>query len=515
MNHSVSFRKITFGRLLPILCLLLLYMFSRMYHLLALPPFIDESIHIQWASDVYRGRFLTGAENGRLLALWWIALFQLSGDGVLWVTRTATLLVCLINVALLYSLGKTLVSRFAGILAASLYILAPFALFYDRITMPDSYVGTFGLLSLWFCVRYIRQNRAFDGVLAGIALTAGILAKAQGVMLIVIPALAIGLLIPLRPRSHWRTLARGLALAYGGFLLTWGPLYVYMIRRGYNYFGVATTYVGTAKVAGFAERIITNLQIAVQIDAGYFSVGLLALLALLTVYLIVRRWRIGLCLTACVILPLIMLFAFTNVVRARYDAFHVPLLILLLAVGLGTLALDLQRQGGVLRSLAVPGVVAVIVLWALLVALPFQTAMHSDPSAAAMPAEDRIEYVSADSSGFALNKVATYLLDNATTNPKPLRVIGLVSNCSGLDLSIPDRRNVTVECPYINFNGSEQPKIAALVNQRGAERPAFDLWIVSENVPYISLDGITIPYDPIITFDRPDGVSHVTLYHAR
>src|SRR5260221_10924066 len=51
-----------------------LYLLSRLYHLLALPPFIDEYLHIVWAQDVYRRRFLTGAENGRLLALWYMYL---------------------------------------------------------------------------------------------------------------------------------------------------------------------------------------------------------------------------------------------------------------------------------------------------------------------------------------------------------------------------------------------------------------------------------------------------------
>src|SRR4051794_13741174 len=108
--------------LAPILALMLVYCFSRLQNLLAFPPFIDEFLHIDWAQDVYKGHFLTGAENGRLLALWWISLFYLSGSSALWIARAVTILFSLIGLATVYSLGRRFAATIGGILAAAFYI---------------------------------------------------------------------------------------------------------------------------------------------------------------------------------------------------------------------------------------------------------------------------------------------------------------------------------------------------------------------------------------------------------
>src|SRR5450432_4298454 len=105
LSLSLAFTrpKPRFLPLLSIVLLLLLYIFARLHSLLALPAFIDESIHINWAQDVYRGHLLSGALDGKLLAFWWLSLFQLSGGGLLWLARAATVLMCTFNAALLYS----------------------------------------------------------------------------------------------------------------------------------------------------------------------------------------------------------------------------------------------------------------------------------------------------------------------------------------------------------------------------------------------------------------------------
>src|SRR5581483_4989759 len=94
-----------------------------------------------WAQDVYRGHFLTGAENGRLLALWWMSLFRLTGDDVLWIGRTVTILFSMIGLATVYSLGRNFASTIGGTLAAAFYILTPFVFFHDRLALSDTYVA--------------------------------------------------------------------------------------------------------------------------------------------------------------------------------------------------------------------------------------------------------------------------------------------------------------------------------------------------------------------------------------
>jgi hypothetical protein len=510
--QSATSRSEHFSALLPVACLLLVYILTRVDNLLAMPPFIDEFLHIQWAQDVYRGHFFTGAANGRLLALWWMSLFQLSGDNLLWLTRTATLLVGTVGVAVVYSLARVLSSRFAGLLAAVFYILAPFTFFHDRLGLSDAYVSTLGILSLWFSVRFAFRGRDLSAILAGLTLTAAVAAKATGLMLVITPAIALLLLVPF---SRWRQAVRGIVLAYGAFIITWVPFYLLLRVRGWSYFGVAVSVVGTDRLGGLLERFSGNVGAALMMDIAYLSLAMTLLFCVLTAYLVVRHWRIGLFLTLSSTVPLAALLAFATKVSGRYILFHIPALIVSLAVGLAVTTADLRRHRGLLRTIALPLAVAVPLVWGILFALPFQAQMRSDPASVGLPSNDRLEYIFADSSGFALNKAADYLLKLSPQNKLPIHVVGLLANCGGLALYIPGHSPVTVECPYITYDGSQQRALADLVNRRATEATDFDLWIASENSPYISLDGITVPYERVVTFDRPGDLLHVSLYHVR
>src|SRR5258708_31044503 len=102
--------------------LALLFLLSRFQNLLAFPPFIDEYLHIAWAQDVYSGHFLTGAANGRLLALWWMSLFYLSGNSALWIWREVPRLFNPLRLASGYSLCRKFSSQSGAILSSQLYI---------------------------------------------------------------------------------------------------------------------------------------------------------------------------------------------------------------------------------------------------------------------------------------------------------------------------------------------------------------------------------------------------------
>jgi hypothetical protein len=127
-----------------------------------------------------------------------------------------------------------------------------------------------------------------------------------------------------------------------------------------------------------------------------------------------------------------------------------------------------------------------------------------------------VEYIAADSSGFALDQVAAFLIGQAEQNDRQARVIGLLMNCGGLDVYLREAAPVTVECPYITLDGAQQSAIAALVDQRASEAgpSAFDLWIALENSPYVSLEGIGARYEPVTAFARPDNLTRITLYRV-
>src|SRR5215475_1263417 len=105
MQNSRS-NRLSLALWIAVLGVFFVYLITRFYHLLALPPFIDEHEVIAFAQDVYRGRFFTGAAQGRLLLVWYASLFQMTGPAVLWITRGITALFAMVNVAVIYNLGQ-------------------------------------------------------------------------------------------------------------------------------------------------------------------------------------------------------------------------------------------------------------------------------------------------------------------------------------------------------------------------------------------------------------------------
>ncbi len=501
-----------------IIGIFLLFLLSRLYHLLALPPFIDEHEVITYAQDVYRGQFLVGAGNSRLLLGWYASLFQMTGSAMLWITRAITAMAAMLNVAVIYNLGQRWASRWAGLIGAALYILSPYVFFHDRLGLSDTFATTFGFLSLWFAVRFTARKRPLDGVLSGFLITLAILAKATGIMFAATPAICIILILYRRQTRQMREMLRGLAFAYAGFLVTWLPIYLFMKARHYDYFGVATTVVGTTQTGNLFQRLIGNVQVAVSSEVTYFSLIAFIVIVALAVYLVIRRPRIGLLLIGCTIVSLGGILAFGTKLSGRYMLIHIPPLLLLTSIALGIVAMDLNKRLSAFR----PGTGTLIVsagvaLWALIFALPFLGQAWADPSMLSLPAQDRLEYVESDSSGYELKETVSYLQDYAAQHGRKIDAIGLVANCGGLALAMPFGPNVQIECPLLYYTGSGQAQLAALINDRAkvlGSSQSDDLWVIYEALPYATLDGVTAHYEPMVTFQFPGNLIHITLLHV-
>lgn len=496
--------------LLLCVAVLLIALFLRVHNLLIYPPFIDEAHHILWSSDVYTLHPFTGASNGKLFGLWWMAGFGMYGDGALWLARAASGLFSLIGIAGIYRLGSILVAPWVGLLAALAYALSPFAFFFDRMALVDSYVVGFGILTALFALRYARNGRRADVILCGLALAGAVLAKATGVMLAVIPLLAIVLLAQALP---WRTRLRGLGWIYGVLAAIWLPFYAFLMWRGYNYFSTATTVVGTDDTSDLLDRLGDNLRNVMRIDATYLGMAFLLLVGACAVYLVVSRPRVGLLLLLSALLPLAGLMAFATRVSTRYVQFHVPFLVLLIAVGLGLLAQKLWQRSA--RRQAILPLIA-LAIWAGVHALPFIVQYWNDPLNVTLPPFDTIEYVAGDSAGFGLPELASTVTTAAHDEGLPVQVIGLISNCEGLRRILPEASQVTVECPYVTIDGGRQGEIAGRVDALAAQaQHTFSLWIALEDdAPYFSLDGITAALERVQIVERPGGLTRMSLHRV-
>lgn len=489
-------------------CLLLLYWYSRIHDLLSFPIFLDETVHIQWAKDIYDLHPFTGASNGKLFGLWWIALFGLEGDGIIFVIRAATILFQTITIAGLFSLGRYFGGRWGAFLASSFYILSPYALFYDRFALVDSYVAVFGIMTAWFSIRYTALGKRHDATLAGFMLVGAILAKASGVMLWVVPFLAYWLL----GRLKWPQRIMGIVWTYVSLLLIWLSFDAVLQGRGYRYFSTATTLVGSGVDDSILMRVWHNIISAdgiLTIDALYFSIPFMMLVLLCAIFYLFQNWRNSLFLLASMALPLGGLLAFATKLSPRYFQFHVPFTFLLAASAIFVLARYLHQRFKL--ALAVLPLL-VLSIWGAIFALPFHQQYFHDPTQLAIPRLDRLEYIQSDAAGFAVIDVANYLKETSEAARQSYYVLGLLPNCDALAIYNRSQDLITVDCPLLKLDRSTQPEIDAHIAEL-AKSLAIDsrLWIVYEPTPFTTLAGIEAELTFVAQFVRPDELTHLEL----
>ena len=489
-------------RLIPVTLLMILYFILSIHDLLRFPPFIDESWHIGFAQDVLSGHIFAGATHGKFLAPIWMALFIPMGISQLFLARAATVLFSMIGLAFVYGLTANLVNRRAALLAMLLYALSPYLLFYDRMALIDTYLMVFSVLVVWAAARLRQRVTLHDAILCGLALVGALAAKGTGVVLLAIPTLT---LIFTFHRSSWPV--RWLAVCYGTFAVIWTPLYLILRWRGINYFGLAESLSGTTSSTDFWQRLLGNTIQVGQIDISYFSLIAIALTTVVILCWLLKDFRNALYLLSCIAIPTLGIILLSPEMRPRYIVYHVPLLIIAVVAGMDALrqlAVRYWPATGVRVALSVA-----VLAWMWLVFVPFYQTLLLSPAELPLPSMDRGEYITDDSAGFALPEVADFFRNENTALGKPLHVVGLLANCGGLQLVMLSAHNVIVDCPTINYNGSEQAHLAATVNQLPQESPSY---VVLENLPYVSTEGITAPMKFVTSFERPGGVTHLNIY---
>jgi len=466
--------------------LLLLYTGISFAGLLHFPPFIDEGLHIGYAQRVLTGRILAGGSDARLLVPILLAPFNPSGAAQLFIGRAVTVLFSLITIALIYSITRKLANRSAAFLATVLAVLCPYLLFYQRMVLIDGYTTTAGLLALWLVLQSKQGNWWKNGVLCGLALALAVGIKGTGVVFLAIPAIA--LIVDWR---GWKV--RWLIVCYAIFGAIWIPLFLLLRSRGISYFGLAESVSATQ--GSIFSRFLANLGAIWEIDAAYLSIPFLILFILGALWWLVREPRRAGMVLLSLVIPMSGILALSPLARARWLIPHIPLLIIA-----GVIGIDLFLCAVPLRRL-IPVVVAGV--WFVGVFLPFYLPLQRDPASLPLSATDRQEYITADSAGFALKDVADYLKQNAPTS----KTVGMLANCVGLTLYLPE----TLECPLITWDGSQQATIANRVNELAKSEV---IYVVLENLPYITAQGITAPMESVAMFERPGGTSKLTIYRV-
>jgi 4-amino-4-deoxy-L-arabinose transferase-like glycosyltransferase/sugar lactone lactonase YvrE len=126
------------------------------------------------AEPSYRPVFVPGTSQLPALAFYCFAFFiRLMGPDIL-ALRAATTLVGMLSILAVWALGRELLGRRAGLIAAALLALSRWHVTFSRFAVTQVSVTLFMPLVLWLFLRSQRRRSPRDAVLCGIALGLGL-----------------------------------------------------------------------------------------------------------------------------------------------------------------------------------------------------------------------------------------------------------------------------------------------------------------------------------------------------
>lgn len=161
--------------------IVVLYFFTRLFHILTLPIFTDEAIYLHWtqvAANDASWRFISLTDGKQPMYVWVaIIFFKVIHDPLL-AGRLVSVGTGFVSTIGMFFLGwEIFKNKKIGLLASLLYTLYPFAIVYDKMAMYDSMVAMFIIWILYFTVLLVRHVRLDLGMILGMVIGAGMLTK--------------------------------------------------------------------------------------------------------------------------------------------------------------------------------------------------------------------------------------------------------------------------------------------------------------------------------------------------
>ena len=381
------------------------FLWVRLTNLGALPVFLDEAIHVDWALRIAEtGRLLGVTDGGRYLPVWLWALVLPRFDDPLAAARACSALLGLFAAFALVWLGRELWRDRSGWVAAILYLLLPATLLYDRMAMMDALLCALVAGGLACAVRWARTAELTWAVAAGLAAGAAASTKLYGGFLLAGPVLAL-VLVPAVPRRVLRAQLPWILVSALAAMLP-----IFLDARANMKFAAENTWFFRSGASG-TPAFGANLVRALAWSAEYLTL----LGTVLVLFSAARSLGEG---TTRLLVGFWIAWSLMFVLTGGRDWFPryllpalVPLLLLPAreAVRLGR---ELAARG-VGRARPAAGAAAVLVLMAASTA-GIVHALLTDPSRAGLVGLDRWQYVTDWPSGYRIEDAAKLLSRRAS-----------------------------------------------------------------------------------------------------
>ena len=423
-----------------ILGLLLFFIaaFLRIYNLTNLPVFADEAIYIRWAQVMKAEstlRFLPLSDGKQPLFMWAVIPFLKVFSDPLFAGRFVSVLTGLATIVGIFVAAQILFnSKKVSLVAALIYCLSPFSLFFDRMALVDSMLAMFGVWVFIFAT-YTAKTLRFDfAMLTGFTLGGALLTKS--------PALFFSLLLP----STWlfakwpkekgkiaRLVIRFIILFLVTYLIGYamynilrlGPNFQLLTIRNMDYV-YPIQHIFQSPLDPFKGHMGGIVDYFIRLGPWAFVI--------LLIFGMVRGFKKNymetLVLLAWGIIPILVNAEFAKVLTARYLLFCLPFLAII------------ASQAVLFKGL--PGkIVYVTGLVFIILALNQDRLLLTNVQAANLPHGERSGYLEEWTAGYGIQDVGNYLKAEKLKNPNSQFVVGT----EGAFGTLPDGLQI-----YLNKN---------------------------------------------------------------
>ncbi len=268
-----------------LLCLIFFGLILRFYNLGYNSLWLDEAVTYDTSLKSF-GEIWTIISTGDFNPplLYWIEhVMLLFGNNEI-VLRIIPAVLGVLTIPLFYLIGKELLDRNVGILAAALLAFSSFHIFYSQEARAYSAMLFFASLLIFFFLKAIQENDIKNWILFGVF--SAIAFWLHFYVIVLIASLLIYALVVQLPRYR-ESLTAIKPVAIGGitFFILSLPLILLVIQR----FASRTESAPTFGVQGFAIVVETFRQMSTFGDLGFFVLVIFFIIGLAQIFLIDKK----------------------------------------------------------------------------------------------------------------------------------------------------------------------------------------------------------------------------------
>ena len=407
------------------------FFYLRLSNLNGIPVFVDEGIYVRWSQLIKTEsslRFIPQTDGKQPLFMWvTVPFFKINSDPLIagrLVSVTAGLGTLFGLVFLTYVLfGDFLIAS----LAALVYAILPYTVFFDRMALADSLLAMFGIWSLGLSILFAKTRRLDHAMFLGFALGGGLLTKSPAIIFYVWLGLAIFFFY--RPKNNsLRSFGQLIAGVLAALIISQIMYNILRLGPAFNMIGARNQdYVFTLKevLTHPFNPLIGNLKTTATWFWLLFSPTIIATLIFGFLPVKTRYLILFLCLVS--LFPLFGQAAIAKVYTSRYALFAVAPLIPVSALGFHWL---LTRKGPIIKYSS-------LLLLAIPVILSYLCVFR--PTDAQLPFDMRNGYLEEWTAGWGQKEIADYFIELET---KGERVIAFTEGFFG---TLPDGLQIYTE----------------------------------------------------------------------